>query len=350
VERMKKTLIICTFIVLIFLTGCAQNTVKIGWVGPLTGPSAVLGMDSLTAAEIAVEEINIQGGIDGKQVELIFEDDQYVISKAITAYHKLVDVNKVDVIIINTYGSVFALAEEAKTDNIVLIDPLDCNSELSALGNHVFCLATDSESIAEVLASEAKGKAGILFRNTDNFMPLVKDVFVEEYDGEVLIEAYTETDKEFRTVLAKFMEEDVESLVLLGYDETGLAMRQARTLGFEGEFYTTGTITSPPLQELAQGEAEGTTFAFWDAPESSFTDKFIATKGRPPILDLASYPTYDTIKVLTKALESEKDLKQALLEVEEFEGVTGKVKFDKDGAIRIKEEAFILKEGKPEKV
>ena len=70
-----------------------------------------------------------------------------------------------------------------------------------------------------------------------------------------------------------------------------------------GKFFTTGTVTSPSLQEAAQGHAEGTIFAFWSAPESEFTNKFIERVGRKPILDLATYPTYDAVRVIAKALE-----------------------------------------------
>ena len=303
-----------SIMILALLSGCADqingrivenDEIVIGWIGPMTGQSAVLGMDSAVAAEIAVEEINMAGGVSGKKIKLILEDDQYDVKKTVSAYQKLVDVDGAKVIVISTYSGVFALSERAKRDGVVLVDPLDCNSALTALGDHVFCLATDSESIAEILAEEAENgevkKSGILFFQSDAFMPLVKDVFVSEFDGEVvLVEGYSVGTSDFRTSISKMIEQDVEAIILLGYDETGLAMKQARTLGFEGQFYTTGTVTSPSLQEAAEGNAEGTVFAFWDAqkdkePAKSFTAKFVAKQGRPAILDLATYPTYDTV-------------------------------------------------------
>ena len=206
------TVFVVVLIVAIILTGCAttqgttnstgannqknitqtQNLepIKIGWIGPQTGQSAVLGMDSAVSAQIAVDEINAKGGINGRSVSLIIEDDQYDIAKATTAYQKLVNVDGVKFILINTYGSVFALAKNAEADGVILIDPLDCNSELAGLSDNVFCLATDSESIAEVLSQDANKKnyssVGILYWNSDLFMPLVEKVFRKDFNGEIV--------------------------------------------------------------------------------------------------------------------------------------------------------------------
>lgn len=339
-----------------------EQTIKIGWIGPQTGQSAVLGMDSFVAAQIAVDEINEKDGINGRQVELIIEDDQYNIAKAMNAYNKLVNIDKVDILLMNTYGSIFALADQAVKDDVIILDPLDANSEIAGLNENIFALATDSESIAEVLAEHANDnaydKAGILYWNSDNFMPLVERVFRENYKGEIVVsESYTAGTSNFQTSLTKMMSEDVKAIVLLGYDETGLAMKQARELGFKGQFYTTGTVTSPPLQEAAMGNAEGTIFAFWNAPKSqeptkSFTEKFIAKQGRPVILDFAAYPTYDAVNVIALAIDNAgsvevNKVKSELLKIQDYDGVTGDISFASDGSVRIRESAFVLENSLP---
>jgi branched-chain amino acid transport system substrate-binding protein len=341
------------------------GVIKIGWIGPQTGQSAVLGMDSFVAAQIAIDEINEAGGIDGRQFELIIEDDQYNTAKSVDAYEKLVNIDGVDFILANTYGSIFALAEKAKKDKVILIDPLDCNSELAGLNDNVFCLATDSESIAEILSDNAEkqgfDKVGILYWNSDMFMPLIKNVFEKEFDGEIVLsEAYVAGTKDFKTQLTKMINRDADAIVMLGYDETGIAMKQARELGFRGQFYATGTLTSPPLQEAAQGTAEGVLFGFWDAPKSeeptkSFTESFIAVQGRPAILDLASYPSYDAVNVLALAIDNAnslniKKVKSELLQIQGYKGVIGDVSFAEDGSARIRESVFKLVNGVPVKL
>ncbi|MBW3021641.1 ABC transporter substrate-binding protein [Candidatus Woesearchaeota archaeon] len=342
-----------------------EGTIKIGWIGPQTGQSAVLGIDSFVAAQIAVDEINANGGIDGKQIQLIIEDDQYDTGKSVTAYNKLVNVDGSKFILANTYGSVFALADGAKNDDVILIDPLDCNSELAGLNDNVFCLATDSKSIAEALAENAEksgfDKVGVLYWNSDLFMPLVQKEFKENYNGEIaLSEAYSAGTKDFKTQLAKMIDKDVQAILLLGYDETGIAMKQARILGFEGQFYTTGTVTSPSLQGAAAGCAEGTIFAYWEAsknqePSKTFTTKFIEEQGRPAILDLASYPTYDAVLVLAEAIDNADSLnvekvKEELFKIQGVSGVTGTINMASDGSMRIKESAYVLADGLPIKI
>ena len=339
-----------------------DSVIKIGWMGPQTGQSAVLGMDSFVAAQIAVDEINAKGGIEGKQIELIIEDDQYDISKSTTAYQKLANIDGAKFILANTYGSVFALAKNAENDGVILLDPLDCNSELAGLSENVFCLATDSESVAEVLAknAEKKGfdKVGVLYWNSDLFMPLIEKVFAKNFNGTIVLsESYVAGTKDFKTQLTKMINDKADAIVLLGYDETGIAMKQARELGFKGQFYATGTITSPPLIAASQGNAEGTIFAYWDAPKTeepskTFTQKFIEKQGRPAILDLASYPSYDSIYVLAKAIDNANSLnidkvKAELLKIQGYKGVTGTVSFAEDGSMRIKESAYILTNSTP---
>ena len=184
------------------------------------------------------------------------------------------------------------------------------------------------------------------------FMPLVKKTF-EEIHGAAISEAYDAGTADFKGSISKMMDAGVDSIVLLGYDETGIAMRQARDLGFAGRFYTTGTITSPSLQKASKGAANGSVFAFWDAPSneksSAFLSKFKSMKGRGPILDLASYPTYDATYALVELAGAE-DVKRRAVDMPSFLGAVGVVKFDNSGAMMIAESAHRLDDGRIEKV
>jgi branched-chain amino acid transport system substrate-binding protein len=337
-----------------------DKSIKIGWTGPLTGPAAILGVDGIVAAQIAVDEINERGGVNGKMLELVVDDDQYVTALTVTAYRKQVEVDGADILLVNTYSGIFAIAEQAEKDGVILIDSLDCNSRITALGDHVFCLATESESIATTMVEQATKNGadtvGILYYNSDEFMPLVKDVFIENFNGNILAEAHSMGEKDFRTSIFKMLNGNIDALVLLGYDETGIAMRQARELGFEGDFYSTGTITSPGLQEAAGGHADGTYVSFWTIPKNTgvgkdFTDKFIEIQGRPPIEDFATYPTYDAVYVIAHAIEkagsTDKDsLIKEILNIQGLKGISGEISFDGNGGMKIPESAHILKDGK----
>lgn len=338
-----------------------QNEIKIGWIGPLTGQSAVLGMDSVVAAQIAVDKINSQGGIKGKNIKLLVEDDQYNTQKTVDAYNKLVNIDGVKILLVNTYGGVFAIADKAKSDNILVLDPLDCNNDLVSLNSNIYCLATESESIAKVLAGDINSagakKTGILYFNSDSFMPLVKKVFLENFKGQVAIdEGYVAGTADFKTQLTKAIRAGAQNLVLLGYDELGLAMKQARELGFKGKFYGPGTFTSPGLQKASAGTSENALIAFWDAPKDkepakSFAAEFAKEQGRPAILDLACYPTYDAVNVIAAAISKGStnidDIKLNLLQIKDFSGVTGPITFAADRSVKIAESIHILKKGIP---
>lgn len=258
--KKQKILILLVAIIVILIValnsfGENNDIYKIGYIGPETGPSAVLGMDAVAALQIAVEEVNEKGGINGKQVELIVEDDKYLTKDTVNAYNKLVNVDKVDVILAANYGGVFAIAEQAQKDDVIVIDPLDCNDELAGLNDNIFCLATETESIGDSLADYmiAKGdkKAAVMYSTKDTFMVIVADVFTEKFEsagGEVMVEEFNYDDSDFRTQLLKIKSENPEGLVILGHDEQGIIMKQARELGVLVPFYTTGTITSPVAQ------------------------------------------------------------------------------------------------------
>jgi len=355
----------------LWLTRPLQNaeTITIGYIGPLTGPSAVLGMDAAEALRIAVEEVNADGGIHGTPLRLVIEDDQYLTRNTINAYEKLTQIDDAKIVLIASYGGVLAVGDRAKQDGVIVIDPLDCNADLADADNNIFCLATETESIGHVLADEAIAgghmRAGIMYSTKDSFMSLVARSFRDRYveQGGVYLEepfSYDETD--FRTHLAKMQEFGPTALVLLGHDETGLIMKQSRSLGIRAPFFTTGTITSPSAQEAAAGAAEGTVFAFWEgSPDNmdavSFVETFTTKVGRGPILPLTTHPAYDTIGVIaTKVLPtistnmSDDTLRRALLAVRDYQGITGTISMDTDGGARIKESAYQLKDGKPVRI
>ena len=84
----------------------SHGEVVIGWIGPLTGSSAVLGVDSVAVARAAFEEVNARGGVAGHKIRFIAEDDQYMTSKTVSAYSRLVTVEKAKIIFVLTYGGI----------------------------------------------------------------------------------------------------------------------------------------------------------------------------------------------------------------------------------------------------
>ena len=361
-----------TITALILLTGTIANAevneIKIGWTGPLSGNSAVLGIDSVQAAQIAVDEINETGGISGHKIKLVPEDDQYDTAKALTAYNKLVNLEKVKAILMSTYGGVFATANKATQDGVVIIDPLDCNNAIAKLAENTFCIATESESIGRIIAEDISNKRfssiGVVYDESNPFMVLVNESLkyrLKELGvSNIHDQGVSRDTTDFKSILVKFKKQGVNALVLFGHDPMGGAMKQARGIRIDSQFYTVGTITSPGYQNLAGESANGSLVAYWEAPKTEkykeFIKKFSQKVGRPPILELATIPSYDSMSLLLAALsnaavsDSAIDInvvRENLLKTKDYFGLSGSLTMDPDGAVRtIREKIYKYENGK----
>jgi len=336
----------------------STDSIKIGWSGPLTGNSAVLGIDSVQAAQIAIDEANAVGGIAGRKIELIVEDDQYDTAKGVAAYSKLVSQGVVAVLS-STYGAVFATAKKALSDKVIVVDPLDCNNDIARLEENTFCIATESESIGRVISHDISQRkldpVAVIYDEKNPFMEVVQRVIQTDHNNSpnAYFEGVDQSASDFKSTLLRVKSKGSRSLVFLGHDPMGQAMREAREIGIPARFYTLGTITSPGYQKLAGKAASGTLVAYWEAPRGhafdNFITKFTAKVGRPPILELASIPTYDATKIIIAALSSgaanlsrvdTNNAKKFLYNLKEFDGLSGTITMDPDGAVRSIREAI----------
>lgn len=359
----KKSIIAGAIIIVILIVGYAVKNNKqniqtnepyvIGYIGPLTGDMAVLGGEASKAMQVAVDEANANGGINGRQVKFVMEDDQYDTAKSISAYKKLVNGDGVDTLVMSTYGGVMALAEQAKKENVLIIDPLDCDQAIANLPENVFCIAKETNDLADVIADYAKEQGykniGILYSTVDNFMQSVSDEFVTRIgdSASVQVESYQPGTKDFKTSLLKFKDKD--AVVFLGYDEIGIAIKQAKSMNISKNYLTIPTVaTTPSIQVVAGKAIDGIHFSFY-APlaenpvASKFYADFKAKYERTPFVSVASDQAYDTAKiliteVLPKVTASAKDAQlsqkiTAMKNVSNYKGVTGTLTMKKDGRI-----------------
>ncbi|PIN75092.1 hypothetical protein COV18_05040 [Candidatus Woesearchaeota archaeon CG10_big_fil_rev_8_21_14_0_10_37_12] len=141
---MKQTAITTTAILLLFLAGCVietskEDTIKLGAIMSLTGFASDYGTNSQKGAQLAVEEINANGGINGKQIELIFEDDRTDGKAAVSGATKLIEIDNVDAIIGGTWDlSLEPIAPLADQHNIIIINPSTGNTKDTRLAKNVF--------------------------------------------------------------------------------------------------------------------------------------------------------------------------------------------------------------------
>lgn len=357
-------IVVIGFIAFKTITGNSvkHDVIKIGYIGPLTGNAAMLGIDASQALLLAVKEINSNGGINGKQIELLIEDDSYDTSKSVAAYNKLVNQDGVKTIIMSTYGGVFAISDRAKRDNVLIIDALDCDDQIANLSDNIFCIAKETKDLADVIADytlEKKFKnIGIIHSTNDEFMPSVALLFKERIgnNANVQIESYPVGTTDFKTSLLKLKNND--AIVFLGYNEIGIAIKQERDLGFNKTLLSISSIsTDPSIQKASNGAMEGMYFSFYKPlSENKVARKFYKDYnkeyGREPIVYIASDQAYDSMNILAKVLVVSDDniynKINSMKSIKGFQGVTGNLTMNPDGRISgIKMKLFQLQNMTP---
>ena len=213
--------------------GSSGDTYKIGFIGPLTGDNANYGIRCSNAARLAVDEINAAGGIDGKMLELIAEDSEGTVDKALASYEKLAYMDEVCAIIGPVFTSpALAVAQRCQEDGIVMISPSATHKDVTAQPatnpdglNYVFRTVPSDALQSEVAGHyfyEVLGyrKLASLYAMNDYSQGLalgMKETF-EALGGEVVAEETCMVgDKDFRTQLTQIKAAAPEAIYIPNY-------------------------------------------------------------------------------------------------------------------------------------
>lgn len=340
---------------MVFSFGCVkkeEKEIKIGVVTPLTGDNASYGQQTKEGVDLAVEEINIKGGIEGKKIIVKYEDDQSSQNGGISAFQKLITSEKVPVVIGGFTSSVtLAIAPVAEKNKVVLISASSTSDDIKNAGDYIFRIvptnSVQGKTMADFAIDKLKAKtAAILFMNNDYGTTLKNGVnkhFTERGGTIALIESYNPKDNDFRSQLSKIKAKKVDVIFYPGlYEESGLILKQARELGIKLPFIGGDGTVDPKLIEIAKDAAENTYYAnlglgfgVSDAEISKFTESFKKKYGKEPSA-YNSY-AYDVIFVISDAIKvggyTFDGIKKALYETKGFKGVTGLTTFDNFGEV-----------------
>ena len=223
-------------------SGKKNDTIKIGGIAPLSGGVAVYGTECKNGIDLAVEEINAAGGINGQKIEFICEDDEGDSAKSVNAYKKLVTKNRVKVIIGSlTSGCTMAITNLAQAQKVVQIAPAATAVAITDAGNYVFraCYTDPFQGkIGGKFAYENLGtkKAAILYDIGNDYSVGLTDNFTAEYTsmgGSIVSkESYSTGDKDFNAQLTKIKAANPEVIYLPDYYGTvALIAKQLRAQG-----------------------------------------------------------------------------------------------------------------------
>jgi branched-chain amino acid transport system substrate-binding protein len=223
------------------------GTIKIGGIGPTTGGAAVYGTAVKNAAQIAVDEINAAGGINGYEIELNFQDDECDAEKSVNAYNTLKDWDMQILMGTVTSGCCIAVEAVASSDNMFLLTPSGSAVECVE-GDNAFrvCFSDPNQGSASAKYIGENGiaeKVAVIYDSSDIYSSGIYEKFAAEAENQpfeiVAAEAFTADNKtDFNTQLKKAQQAGAELIFLpIYYTEASLILAQADKLGFDPMFF-----------------------------------------------------------------------------------------------------------------
>ena len=241
------------------LTGCGSNSSSsskkdadkyyIDGIGPTTGATAIYGTAVKNGAQIAVDEINAAGGINGKQIEYRFEDDQNDAEKAVNAYNTLKDWGMQMLVGTTTTAPCIAVAGKTASDNVFQITPSASSPDVLSSGNgNVFqvCFTDPNQGVASaqyIAENKLPTKIGIIYDSSDVYSSGIEEKFEAEAKTQglniVSKAAFTADSKtDFGTQLQKAKDAGADLLFLpIYYQEASIILKQADTMGYKPKFF-----------------------------------------------------------------------------------------------------------------
>ena len=355
-------MIACVIAMLVFtVSGCGGGTsqqgklpsaYKFGIVYPLTGNAAEHGRDQKEGIDFAVKEINAAGGIGGVQLTPIYEDGRALPKDTVSAVNKLITVDKVPVIFIGWSSPTLASAPIADANKTLLINSAAVSPRLYKAGQFLFNLCNLQSYEVDVLCQYAYNELGnrkmaIIYQNNDLGQG-IKEALTQSFQrlgGEVVAaESYEVGAIDFRTQLSKIRDKKPDALyVASAGKDTALIVKQARELGIKSQFYSYHAFELPPdLMGIAGQAIEGAIYTSSSGKlPQEFINKWKQEFGEEPIFLQGS--TYDSTYILAEGIKRAMEkgygytgegLKKAILEIGEFNGMTGRFIIGEDGTAK----------------
>ncbi len=334
-------------------TGSTENPgteeeVVIGGIGPLTGSNASYGISVQQGGQLAVDEINAAGGINGMQIRYLFEDDESDAEKAISAYNKLMDDGMQVLMGTVTSDPCIAVTDESSRDGILQITPSGSAEACTQYDNCFRICFTDplqGRSMANYMYEEGLRKVAIIYDVASDYSSGIYEAFVDEFEalgGEIVAaESFTSGDVDFKTQLTKIKATDAEALFLpIYYTEVAYIVNQAVNVGLDLPYY--GCDGWDGVINQLEGDTTNIEGAIYLTPfvansEDEIVKNFVANYreafGAEP--DQFAADAYDVIYTIKAAIEQagsmDNDAIIAAMTEITVSGVTGEMTFSEDG-------------------
>jgi len=351
---MKRTLISLLLISTLLLTfacerrggpgaGGETGQIVVGYYGDLTGRTSNFGVSTRNGVLMAADEINKAGGINGRQITILSEDDEGRPEKAATVATKLIDQDRVIALLGEVAsGNSLAAAPKAQSAHVPMISPSSTNPAVTQVGDYIFrvCFIDpfQGEVMAKFAANTLKAKtAAIMLDFNSPYSRGLTEFFEKSFTklgGRVVSkQSYTQGDRDYKGQLTSIRSLNPDVIYVPGYyGEVGVIAKQAKQLDIKAPLLGGDGWDAPQLWELGGDALNGSFISNHYSVEdpSPAIQKFVADfKGRYNVVpDALAALGYDAMRVLADALKRAGTsqgpaLRDAIAATKNFPGVTG---------------------------
>ena len=362
---MKSHTLLCIFLV-VLATGCMhpqEDAVVIGAVLPLQGMSTIYGQYNMEGMELAIEEVNAAGGINGQQLKIEYEDSQSEPRLAVSALQKLIGKDISLVLASAASSETLAQAPVAEQNQVVLLASGSAAPKVREAGEYVFRIKVsvdkELEGLMNFIQDDLQAETiHILYAQSDygeGINKFANSIFLD-LGGSVLgSDGFDIDDTDFSTALLKVQHNNPDVVVLGGWPRhLGLILKQAEELGIAAQFVAPGGAIGPEILEIAGESANGLLYTFeFDVTSEIketqyFRENYNKKYGRDP--ELFAAMGYDAVLLIADAAKvcdtNSTCVRDHLYSVQGHQGASGVITFDEKGDILKPVKIFSVSNGK----
>jgi branched-chain amino acid transport system substrate-binding protein len=350
---MKRTLTavaVAVAALLAFATGAVQAAeIKIAVAGPITGDLAAFGEQLKRGAEMAINDINAKGGVNGAKLTYTIGDDRCDPKEARSVAEKLANQKVVFVAGHFCSGSSIPASEVYKEENILQISPASTNPVFTDRGlKNVFrvCGRDDQQGMVagDLIADKYKGKKVAVVHDKSQYGKGLADATKTQLNKrgvtEAMYEAITAKEKDYSALVSKLKAGGIEVMFFGGYHpEAGLIVRQSREQGYNVQLISGDALVDKEFWAIAGKAGEGTLMTFDADPRKNDVAKEVVDKFKKAGYEPEGYTlyTYAAIQVFAQAATKAKSTKLddliKVMKAEKFPTVLGTTQFDGKGDV-----------------
>ena len=365
---MKKSLFVVGAVLALALSTCSPRSVRIGAFLSLTGATSAFGTSAANAIKLATDEINQNGGINGREVMIEIEDDESKTEAVAGIVEHLIKEHEVEALIAEPVSTrAMVGAPIAQQNGIVMISSASVKPELTMQGDHIFraCFISSTEGAAVAKFAREKlkaSKAAIILDDKNDYAVVLAGFFADSFKklgGQIVRqEKYEANATDLSTQLQAIKSAGPDIVFAPGFYTTApLVAREVKRAGIGATLMGSDGWDSPELMKGGSDVFEGVYFAnhFWVGSDDPLVKKFVsdyrAKYGVDP--DALAATAYDATRMLCDAFKRAKsntsaDLRNALADTKDFPGVTGKITLDANRNAQVPVYLLRIEKGHPQ--